>query len=155
MNYLKGNTNSTSRLLDKNELLDIFNDNNYVKVFKNSDLQIKTSIDNIPISILLLQTGYFALRKLNLFEICLALPNAEVSDSLILLLMHAQNTNISNDTKNNLLNLPKMLDNLCIDDIAKLFSSILIESISPNSNAFKNENALRDIIFIMILLMII
>ena len=151
MNYLQGANQITgSNISKQSNLRDILGSKGNIEIIKINDLKVKTSVDELPISLLLLQTGYFTIRKLNIFEIGLALPNAEVSDALILLSMSVQGLRLSEDTQDKMIGLPRLIDEERFDEISELFSAILIECITPNSNAFKNENALRDIIFMMI-----
>ena len=104
MNYLDGaNQISGSNIPSQNNSRDIVGLKNNIEVIKINDLMLKTSIDEFPISLLLLKIGCFTIRKLNIFEIGLALPNAEVSDALILLSRHVQGLRMSEDTRDKMI----------------------------------------------------
>ena len=141
INYLKDVQNSYPDKINSREQIEEISIDNLI---------LKSNLDNIPINILLLQTGYFTIKKIDLFTLGLCLPNKEVSDSLFLLNMYIQKRALTIDTKNRIMNIPYMIDKECFQDIVELFSAILIECVSPKSNIFENEISIRDIIYLMI-----
>lgn len=115
-----------------------------------NELKIKSNTDTIPYSILLLQTGYYTLRYENKTSVSICLPNEEVAESLILLYLQSKNRKLSIDTRNALDTLPQLIDSSDLPKIVELFNIILTESLTPSSNAFTNENTIRDIIYMLI-----
>ena len=116
-------------------------------VIEISRLTAKSEAGQIPMDLLLLQTGYFTLRHGSSIYAKLVLPNDEVSDFVIALLLDIQNLKVSFDTSVKIDEIPSLADTGDIDAIVKVFNLILSECLSPKSKAFEDENTLRDIIY--------
>ena len=115
--------------------------------FEVSRMMSKSDPKHIPVDLLLLQTGYFTLRKRNSKFGKLVLPNDEVSDSVISLSLDIHNHGITANTVDKLDCLAVMIDEKKIEDIANVFNFVLIDCVSAESKAFQDENTLRDIIY--------
>lgn len=116
-------------------------------VIEVSRLTAKSEAGQIPMDLLLLQTGYFTLRHGSSIYAKLVLPNDEVSDSVIALLLDIQDLKVSFTTSLKIDEIPSLVDAENIDAIVKIFNLILTECLSPKSRAFEDENTLRDIIY--------
>ncbi len=112
-----------------------------------SRLTSKSGAEQIPIDLLLLQTGYFTLRTGSYLYAQLALPNDEVSDSVISLSLDIHNLRLSFESSLKLGSINQLIDDGNIAEIVALFNRILTECISPVSIAFNDENILRDVIY--------
>lgn len=112
-----------------------------------SKMMSKSDAAHIPLDLLLLQAGYFTLRKRNSKFAKLVLPNDEVSDSVISLSLDLHNLKLSAKTVDKLDELAYLIDEGMIEEIVALFNLILSECISVKSHAFNDENSIRDMIF--------
>ncbi|MBR3665240.1 MAG: AAA family ATPase [Desulfovibrio sp.] len=104
-------------------------------------------IANIPSNILLLQTGYFTLRKETESIVRLVFPNTEVEDSMLRVFLTANNLEPSINSYHKLQNLEKFIDDKNLQEIVNSFNAILNDCVSNNANIFEDERSIRDIIY--------
>ncbi len=121
---------------------------------KNTDLLIdsdsllaKSEPDQIPMEMLLLQTGYFTLKSVNEDLARLVIPNDEIAESLIRLSLDIHNLGPTIETRSRIADLASMLDHGDVESVFRLFNTLLCECVSANSKAFGDENTIRDIIY--------
>ncbi len=141
--------------LKRTENLDLFNmlryrdsssDDNDMLV-DNDALLSKSEPDQIPMDMLLLQTGYYTLKQEAKGLGRLVIPNDEIGESLINLSLDIQNLAPSEATQDQISLLGALLDDGDIESVFNLFNTILCECVSSNSKAFNDENTIRDIIY--------
>ncbi len=150
-----GTPTALVRYLENADSLEIFNKlSDSVKEEKNRDnivtfdeITAKSESWQIPMKMLLLQTGYFTLRNVSFPYGKIVVPNEEVAESLIRLSLDVHNLKSDPFTDIELLNLEKLTDSKDIPAVFRLFNAILCENVSSNSPAFNNENSIRDIIY--------
>ncbi len=150
-----GTPTALVRYLENADSLEIFNKlSDSVKEEENRDnivtfdeITAKSESFQIPMKMLLLQTGYFTLRTVSFPYGKIAVPNEEVAESLIRLSLDVHNLKSDPFTDIELLNLEKLTDSKDIPAVFRLFNAILCENVSSNSPAFNNENSIRDIIY--------
>ncbi len=141
--------------LKRAENLDLFNMLRYRDgsngdediVVNNRSLLSKSEPDQIPMDMLLLQTGYFTLKTKSRSRAKLVIPNEEIEESLINLSLDIQNLAPSEATQDQISLLGDLLDEGDIESVFNLFNTILCECVSSNSKAFNDENTIRDIIY--------
>ncbi len=158
-NYWYSTSGGTPTLLVKYlqriENLDLFNmlryrdNSNEVEgtVVNSRSLLSKSEPDQIPVEMLLLQTGYFTLKKKSRSRARLVIPNDEIGESLINLSLDIQNLMPSETTQDQISLLCDLLDEGDIESVFNLFNTLLCECVSSNSKAFNDENTIRDIIY--------
>ena len=110
-------------------------------------LKLKSDSGQLPMHLLLFQTGYLTMRYQSSRTVKLELPNDEVSDSIINVAMDANNIQIKQETITQLDQIPALIDQDKIREITDIFNTVLTETISDGSNAFEYENIIRDIIY--------
>ena len=150
-----GTPTALLRYLENADSLEIFNKlSDSVKEEENRDnivtfneITAKSESWQIPMKMLLLQTGYFTLRTVSFPYGKIVVPNEEVAESLIRLSLDVHNLKSDPFTDIELLNLEKLTDSKDIPAVFRLFNAILCENVSSNSPAFNNENSIRDIIY--------
>ena len=150
-----GTPTALVRYLENADSLEIFNKlSDSVKEEENRDnivtfneITAKSESFQIPMKMLLLQTGYFTLRNVSFPYGKIVVPNEEVAESLIRLSLDVHNLKSDPFTDIELLNLEKLTDSKDIPAVFRLFNAILCENVSSNSPAFNNENSIRDIIY--------
>ncbi len=143
------------RYLEKADSLEIFNklsdsvneEENRDNIVTFNEISAKSESWQIPMKMLLLQTGYFTLRNVSFPYGKIVVPNEEVAESLIRLSLDVHNLKSDPFTDIELLNLEKLTDSKDIPAVFRLFNAILCENVSSNSPAFNNENSIRDIIY--------
>ncbi len=150
-----GTPTALLKYLENADSLEIFNKlSDSVKEEENRDnivtfneITAKSESFQIPMKMLLLQTGYFTLRNVSFPYGKIVVPNEEVAESLIRLSLDVHNLKSDPFTDIELLNLEKLTDSKDIPAVFRLFNAILCENVSSNSPAFNNENSIRDIIY--------
>jgi hypothetical protein len=141
--------------LKRTENLDLFNmlryrdsssDDNDMLV-DNDALLSKSEPDQIPMDMLLLQTGYYTIKQEARGLGRLVIPNDEIAESMIKLSLDIHNLKTTPGTRKGLAGLPELLDAGDIESVFRLFNTLLCECVSSNSKAFNDENTIRDIIY--------
>jgi hypothetical protein len=141
--------------LKKNENLDLFNMLRYRdgssddkdELVDNDALLSKSEPDQIPMDMLLFQTGYYTLKQEAKGLGRLVIPNDEIAESMIKLSLDIHNLKTTPRTRKGLAGLPELLDAGDIESVFRLFNTLLCECVSSNSKAFNDENTIRDIIY--------
>ena len=136
MNYLKISEN-----------FDFLDYNNSETIVDKYIIGNKYDISNIPFNILLYQTGYFSIRKIDVGVARLVLSNKEVEESLYRLYLIANNLKPRDSLKEKMLHLSTAIDSKDLTSIINIFNNILNECISSLSKAFDDERSIRDIIY--------
>ena len=149
-NYWFESGGTSSIIMQYLKISDSFNilnyrDNKFLKSKK--ELTAKYEIDSIPNEILLLQAGYFTLRKETSQMARLIFPNAEVEDSILDLYLSANNLKISNKVQFELDELSDHIDRRNLSSIINIFNDILNDCVSILSKIFQDERSVRDIIY--------
>ena len=114
---------------------------------RKQELSAKYEIYNIPPEILLLQTGYFTIRKETNQTASLIFPNTEVEDSILDLYLTANNFNLRREVQLKLDELYNYIDDKNILEIIQIFNGILNDYVSILSKIFQDERSVRDIIY--------
>ena len=146
------------KYLENTDFQDLFNKLSYrVKEGSLADflaeedmLLSKSAPDQIPIEMLLYQTGYFTLRKDSPEMAKLAIPNDEVSESLIKLSLDINHMTPSLSTKSKLNKIGALVDSGDIAGIFDVFNAALCEGVSSNAKVFDDENTVRDFIYVQL-----
>ncbi|MBQ3681625.1 MAG: AAA family ATPase, partial [Succinimonas sp.] len=146
------------KYLENTDFQDLFNKLSYrVKEGSLTDylaeedmLLSKSAPDQIPIEMLLYQTGYFTLRKDSPEIAKLAIPNDEVSESLIKLSLDINHMTPSLSTKSKLNKIGALVDSGDIAGIFDVFNAALCEGVSSNAKVFDDENTVRDFIYVQL-----
>ena len=136
MRYLKIN--------DSFDFLDYNKRDIYIEINKISR---KYEITNIPINILLYQTGYLTMRNEHDGTAHLVLANTEVEESLLMLYLEVNNVSPSRDLRQKIKKLSQYIDSKNLIKIINIFNSILNECVSSLSKIFTDERSIRDIIY--------
>ena len=116
-------------------------------VITERSLLTKSDPDQIPMNMLLLQMGYFTLKKVGQGMARMVIANDEIAESLIWISFDIQNMQPSFKTLTGISRLPEFIDNEDVASVFKLFNALLCECVSSNSKAFSDENTVRDIIY--------
>lgn len=116
-------------------------------VVTERSLLTKSDPDQIPMNMLLLQTGYFTLKRVGQGMARMVIANDEIAESLIHLSFDIRNMQPSFKTLTGISRLPDYIDRADVASVFKLFNSLLCECVSSNSKAFNDENTVRDIIY--------
>ena len=114
------------------------------------ELISKSEPDQIPMNLLLYQSGCLTLKPLGVEWAKLVIPNDEVAESLIRLSLDIQRLKPSEDTLSQMAHLYEFLEQGNVEAIFKLFNTMLFDCVSINSKVFDNENSVRDILYAMI-----
>ena len=101
-------------------------------------------------AMLLTQTGYFTLRKFTRKIARLVIPNDEVAESLLKLMLDINHLSPSLVTQGKLEGIPDMVNAGDVNGIFRLFNTMLCEGISANAKAFNDENSIRDFIYVLL-----
>ena len=113
----------------------------------NDTLLSKSEPDQIPMEMLLFQTGYYTLKQEAKGLGRLVIPNDEIAESMIKLSQDIHNLKTTPGTRKKLAGLPQLLEAGDIESVFNLFNTLLCECVSSNSKAFNDENTIRDIIY--------
>jgi len=113
-------------------------------------LMSKSEPEKIPMAMLLTQTGYFTLRKYTRKIARLVIPNDEVAESLLKLMLDINHLSPSLVTQGRLEGIPDMVNAGDVTGIFRLFNTMLCEGISSNAKAFNDENSIRDFIYVLL-----
>ena len=136
MEYIKQNTQFNISAIQENKL--------YISEDKLTD---RYDIKNIPIDLLLFQTGYLTIRKESDEVASLVYPNTEVEDSFLKLYLATNNLNPEIKFADQIQNLPKNIDERNLKEIIDTFNAILNDCVSMLSSIFNDERSIRDIIY--------
>ena len=142
-----GSSTIIMEYLKKSDSFDL-NDYNDIDIFIRKDMLLnRYDITNIPMNVLLFQSGYLTIRKISNGVAKLVFPNTEVKDSILKLYLIANN--LAPDIKfiNEIENLTVNIDQKNITAIVNTFNAILNECVSVMGNIFKDERSIRDIIY--------
>lgn len=104
----------------------------------------------IPLDLLLWQSGYYTLRYAASNLADLVFPNEEVEYSLSKLMEDLHHLGLSRATERGLDSLPALIDAQNLDAIEQLFNAILKESLSFETSVFEHEIDIRDVIYMKI-----
>jgi hypothetical protein len=146
------------KYLEKTDFLDLFNKLSYrlkegcladYLVDKDA-LMAKSAPDQIPMEMLLYQTGCFTLRTEAPALAKLVIPNDEVSESLLRLSLDICHMTPSIITRSKLNKIGALVDSGDIAGIFDLFNAVLCEGISSNARVFEDENTVRDFIYVQL-----
>ena len=146
------------KYLEKTDFLDLFNKLSYrlkegcladYLVDKDA-LMAKSAPDQIPMEMLLYQTGCFTLRTEAPALAKLVIPNDEVSESLLRLSLDICHMTPSVITRSKLNKIGSLVDSGDIAGIFDLFNTVLCEGISSNAKVFDDENTVRDFIYVQL-----
>ncbi|MBQ7457513.1 MAG: AAA family ATPase [Desulfovibrio sp.] len=149
-NYWFQSGGSPSIIMQYLKITDSFNLINYKdsKIYKTrQELSSRYEITTIPPDILLLQAGYFTIRRETSQTARLVLPNTEVEDSMLDLYLAANNIRISNEAQKKIDELSMNIDQRNLQEIISIFNAILNDCVSILSNIFQDERSIRDIIY--------
>ena len=130
-----------------NDSFDFIDYNNHDIYIEFNKIARKYEITNIPINILLYQTGYLTIRNENDGTAHLVFPNTEVEESLLLLYLEENNLIPSRKLKQKMKTISDNIDSKNLIEIINTFNSILNECVSSSSNIFNDERSVRDIIY--------
>ena len=136
INYLK--------IKDNFDFLDYDNREMIVDDFT---VESKYELSNIPYNILLYQTGYFTIRKIDDNIARLVLANEEVEESIYRLYLLANNLNPKDELRKKMVQLSSAIDTKDLPTIITIFNKILNECVSSLSKIFNDERSVRDIIY--------
>ena len=141
INYLKdaGHAKQFSELSESEEL--------YVTI---SELKAKSEAAQIPMNLLLQQTGYYTLQYNSEADVILAYPNEEVEESIFNLKRDLYNLKLSSKTNRCMLAIPEYVDAADIESLKTVFNKIITESITPDTGIFNREVDIRNLIYISI-----
>ena len=114
------------------------------------ELMAKSEPDQIPIRMLLYQSGCFTLKGVDRYLAKLVIPNDEVGESMIRLALDIKKLRPRISTKLRLNRLTQVIDSHDVEAVFNLFNTVLLECVSSNSKAFNDENTIRDIIYALI-----
>ena len=114
------------------------------------ELMAKSEPDQIPIRMLLYQSGCFTLKGVDRYLAKLVIPNDEVGESMIRLALDIKKLRPRISTKLRLNRLTQVIDSHDVEEVFNLFNTVLLECVSANSKAFSDENTIRDIIYALI-----
>ena len=137
INYLKNDVHSAEFTALKKEGVNLQIDR----------LEGKSEAENIPLNLLLLQTGYYTLRTKGDEYVHLEFPNEEIESSILRLTEDLQDKRISVETDHKLTRLEQLIDSADIEAIKTIFNEILGECLGPDTIVFNSENDVRDIIY--------
>ena len=149
-NYWFQSSGSSSIIMQYAKNSDLFRSFNYQDAdlqINEKDLSNRYEITNIPIDILLFQSGYFTLRKKSYKKARLVFPNTEVEDSILQLYLNTKNIDPDIEDYCLLDELIDNIDNKNLDFIIDVFNGILNDYVSSDSNIFNDERSVRDIIY--------
>ncbi len=146
------------KYLENADYLDLFNKISYrvkegslAEYLADEDMLLsKSEPDQIPIEMLLYQTGYFTLRTDSPEMAKLAIPNDEVSESMIKLSLDVNHMTPSLSTKSKLNKIGSLVDSGDIAGMFDLFNAALCEGVSSNAKVFDDENTVRDFIYVQL-----
>ena len=141
INYLKdaGHAKQFSELSESEEL--------YVTI---SELKAKSEATQIPMNLLLQQTGYYTLQYNSEADVLLAYPNEEVEESIFNLKRDLYNLKLTSKTNRCMLAIPEYVDAPDIESLKTVFNKIITESITPDTGIFNREVDIRNLIYISI-----
>ena len=117
------------------------------KLVDKNVLSSKYEITKIPIDVLLYQAGYFTLRKKQDGAQYLVVPNVEVEASLLKLYLSVNNLQPSVQLNQKMRSISEAIDCKNLRAIVDVFNEILNECGSSSSTIFKDERAIRDLIY--------
>ena len=149
-NYWFESGGTASILMQYLKTDDKFNFLDYAQREKLADkfaLSSKYEITKIPIDVLLYQAGYFTLRKKQDGSQHLVLPNVEVEASLLKLYLSVNNLQPSVQLNQKMRSISEAIDCKNLRAIVDVFNEILNECGSSSSTIFKDERAIRDLIY--------
>ncbi|WP_406037822.1 AAA family ATPase [Succinimonas sp.] len=146
------------KYLENTAFLDLFNKLSYrvkdgclADNLLNQEMLIsKSAPDQIPVEMLLYQTGYFTLRKQTRTRAIFAIPNDEVAESFIKLSLDVNRLTPSFATQCRFDDMDILVDSADIAGIFDLFNAALCEGVSSNAKVFDDENTVRDFIYVQL-----
>ena len=114
------------------------------------ELMAKSEPDQIPMKMLLYQSGCFTLKGIDSQIADLVIPNDEVGESMIQLALDIKKLRPKKSVRIQLNRLTQVIDSHDVEAVFNLFNTVLLECVSANSKAFNDENTIRDIIYALI-----
>ena len=148
-NYWFKSSGSSTLIMQylKNDTLNPFN-------YQGSNIEVsedaisdRYEINSMPGYIVLLQAGYFTLRKKTSTVAQLTFPNTEVEESILNLYLQEKNMRPDIENYCNIDELIKNIDSKNLLYIVNKFNAILNDCVSSDSNIFNDERSIRDILY--------
>ena len=135
MQYLKNNTLNPLNYQGSN-----------VEVSEDA-ISDRYEINSMPGYIVLLQAGYFTLRKKTSTIARLTFPNTEVEESILNLYLQEKNMKLDIENYCAIDELIENIDSKNLLYIVDKFNAILNDCVSSDSNIFNDERSVRDILY--------
>ena len=142
-----GRSSLIMQYLKINDSFDILNYQNRKIIKTKKELSARYDITTVPKEILLLQTGYFTIRKETNQIARLIFPNTEVEDSILDLYLAANHIKFRDEIRYQIDELSKNIDQKNLPAIISVFNDILNDCVSILSKIFDDERSVRDIIY--------
>ena len=148
-NYWFKSSGSSTLIMQylKNDRLNPFN-------YQGSNIEVsedaisdRYEINSMPGYILLLQAGYFTLRRKTSTVARLLFPNTEVEESILKLYLQEKNMRPDIENYCSIDELIKNIDSKNLLYIVDKFNAILNDCVSSDSNIFNDERSVRDILY--------
>ncbi|MBQ9537086.1 MAG: AAA family ATPase [Desulfovibrionaceae bacterium] len=107
----------------------------------------KYDIREMPLDLLLYQSGYFTIHVIKEYYPYLAFPNIEVEESFLMLYLEINNLKPSAALQQKIATLIDKIDDQNLKQIIDIFNAILNEYIIDPNEMFRDTRAVRDIIY--------
>ena len=149
-NYWFKSSGSSSIIMKYVKTSHLFESLTYDKLqqyITEESLSDRYEISNLPLWVLLFQTGYVSIRKKADGVARFVFPNTEVEDSMLKVCFLENNIEPDIKFSEEIQKIAQDIDQRRLGDIVKIFNAILNECVSILSNIFNDERSVRDILY--------